>query len=153
MLKIKNNRPPPPAATYLASLALSSSSLALPMCWDVWLTMPSMLVMLTKLSLICLIIVSSAVWLTGSLMARTCSATFSMLSGSAPSSGQQGAEEEQKRYREMLQRELKSNKSYGWMYWLNINGIDTEVSIGIGSKRTKDSFCCVANIARFISLH
>ncbi len=73
---------------YLASLALSSSSLALLMCWAVWLTMPSTLVRLERLSFICMTILSKVVLLTGRVIDRTCRATFSMLSGSAPSSEQ-----------------------------------------------------------------
>lgn len=74
--------------THLASLAASRSSLTLVVCSVVWLTIPSILLMLERLPFICAIILSRTVLFSGSVIDKTSWATFSMLSGSAPSSGQ-----------------------------------------------------------------
>lgn len=76
------------STTHSASLALFIRSWALRMSCEVWFIMSWTLVRLAMLLLIWLISLSTVVLLIGSLISKTCWATFWMLSGSAPSSAQ-----------------------------------------------------------------
>lgn len=87
---------------YFASLAWSSSSLALLIWCELWFIIPSILVRLDRLSFICMIIFSRVFLGTGNVMDKTCKATFSMLPGSAPSSRQN------KKYKRKLKSNIKS---------------------------------------------